>query len=152
LHILHDVHPIQILTYVLKGFELSDDDELPDEEDPGQSAYADNECPDIAMLELVQPPVPVQPKVSRDFAWIRINIWNRPKIRQLLVHSLSGGGCHNLGYHAMRHNYAWQCWRVWEIRGTEYSARQVSLVPSRIPQWRLFIKEYATSPNRQTRY
>jgi hypothetical protein len=40
---------------------------------------------------------------SGDFAGIRINIWNRAKIRQLLVHSLSGGGSHNLGYHAMRH-------------------------------------------------
>jgi hypothetical protein len=49
---------------VLKGFELSDDDELPhdSEQDPGQSA--DNECPDspdIAMLEQVQPQVPVMP-------------------------------------------------------------------------------------------
>jgi hypothetical protein len=35
---------------VLKGFELSDDDELPDKQDPGQSVYADNKCPDIAML------------------------------------------------------------------------------------------------------
>jgi hypothetical protein len=29
---------------VLTGFELSDDEELPDEQDPGQSAYEDNEC------------------------------------------------------------------------------------------------------------
>jgi hypothetical protein len=36
---------------VLKGFKLSEDDELPDEQDPGQSAYPDNKCPDIAMLE-----------------------------------------------------------------------------------------------------
>ncbi len=42
---------------VLKGFELSDDNELPDEQDQGQSAYADNQSPDIAMLELVQPQV-----------------------------------------------------------------------------------------------
>jgi hypothetical protein len=39
---------------------------------------------------------------SGDFAGIRINIWNRAKIRQFLVHSLRGGGCLNLGYHAMR--------------------------------------------------
>ena len=51
----------------LKGFELSDDDELPDEQDPGQSANKDNECPDIAMLELVQPQVPVLPKVVPPF-------------------------------------------------------------------------------------
>ena len=51
----------------MKGFELSDDDELPDEQDPGQSAYEDNECPDIAMLEPVQPPAPVQPKVMPTF-------------------------------------------------------------------------------------
>ncbi len=47
---------------VLKGYELSDNHELLDEQEPGQSAYADNECPDIAMLELVQPQVPVQPE------------------------------------------------------------------------------------------
>ncbi len=29
---------------------------------PGQSAYADNECPDIVMLKPVQPQVPVQPE------------------------------------------------------------------------------------------
>jgi hypothetical protein len=52
---------------VLKGFELSDDDELPDEQDPGQSAYEDNEYSDIAMLEPVQPPAPVQPKVMPTF-------------------------------------------------------------------------------------
>jgi hypothetical protein len=51
----------------LKGFELSDDDELPEEQDPGQSAYEDNECPDIAMLEPVQPQVPVQPAVMPPF-------------------------------------------------------------------------------------
>ena len=39
---------------------------------------------------------------SGDFAGIRINIWNRAKIRRFLTHSLSGGGSHNLGYHAMR--------------------------------------------------
>jgi hypothetical protein len=39
---------------------------------------------------------------SGDFAGIRINIWSRAKIRRFLVHSLHGGGCHNLGYHAMR--------------------------------------------------
>jgi hypothetical protein len=33
LHILHIVHPIQVLTYGLKGFELSDNDELLDEQD-----------------------------------------------------------------------------------------------------------------------
>jgi hypothetical protein len=55
---------------VLKGFELSDDDELPDEQDPGQSAYSDNECPDspdIAMVEPVQPQVPAQPAVMPAF-------------------------------------------------------------------------------------
>jgi len=41
---------------------------------------------------------------SGDYAGIRINIWNRAKIRRFLVHSLSGGGSHNLGYHAMRHD------------------------------------------------
>ncbi len=51
----------------LKGFELSDDDELPDEKDPGQPAYADNECSDIAMLEPIQPQVPVQPEVVPPF-------------------------------------------------------------------------------------
>jgi hypothetical protein len=39
---------------------------------------------------------------SRDFAGIHINIWNREKISLFLVHSLSGGGSHNLGYHAMQ--------------------------------------------------
>jgi hypothetical protein len=47
----------------LKGFELSDDDELPHEQDPGQSANADNECPDMAMLEPIQPQVPAHPAV-----------------------------------------------------------------------------------------
>jgi hypothetical protein len=52
---------------VFKVFELSDDDELPDEQDPGQSADEDNECPDIAMLEPVQTQVPVQPAVMPPF-------------------------------------------------------------------------------------
>jgi hypothetical protein len=52
---------------ILKGFELSDDDELPDEKDPGQSAHADNECPDIAMLEPQEPQVPAQPAVMPTF-------------------------------------------------------------------------------------
>ena len=34
---------------------------------------------------------------SGDYAGIRINIWNRAKICRFLVHSLSGGGSHNLG-------------------------------------------------------
>ena len=37
---------------------------------------------------------------SGDFAGIRINIWNRAKVRRFLLHSLAGGGSHNLGYHA----------------------------------------------------
>jgi hypothetical protein len=52
---------------VLKGFERSDDEELPDEQDPGQSPYEDNEYPDIAMLEAVQPHVPAQPAVMPTF-------------------------------------------------------------------------------------
>ena len=48
---------------VLTGFELSDDEELQDEQDPGQSAYEDNECPGIAMLEPEQPQLPVQSAV-----------------------------------------------------------------------------------------
>jgi hypothetical protein len=42
---------------------------------------------------------------SGDFAGNRLNIWNRAKLRRFLVHSehsLRGGGCHNLGCHAMR--------------------------------------------------
>ena len=39
---------------------------------------------------------------SGDFAGIRINIWNRAKVRRLLTHSLAGGGTHNRGYHAFR--------------------------------------------------
>ncbi len=52
---------------VLTGFELLDDEELQDEQDPGQSAYEDNECPDIAMLETEQPQLPVQPAVMPAF-------------------------------------------------------------------------------------
>jgi hypothetical protein len=37
---------------------------------------------------------------SGDFAGIRINIWNRARVRRFLIHSLAGGGSHNLGYHA----------------------------------------------------
>jgi hypothetical protein len=33
---------------------------------------------------------------------IRINIWNRTKVRRLLTHNLAGGGSHNLGYHALQ--------------------------------------------------
>jgi hypothetical protein len=40
---------------------------------------------------------------SSDFSGIRINIWNRAKVRRLLTHSLAGGGSHNLGYGALRH-------------------------------------------------
>ena len=39
---------------------------------------------------------------SGDFARIRINIWNHAKKRRFLVHTLPGGGSHNLGYHAMQ--------------------------------------------------
>ena len=39
---------------------------------------------------------------SGDFAGIRINIWNRAKVRRLLVHSLASGGSHNLGYYELR--------------------------------------------------
>ncbi len=39
---------------VLKGFQPSNDDELLDEQDPGQSAYEDNEYPDIAGCLLFQ--------------------------------------------------------------------------------------------------
>jgi hypothetical protein len=41
-------------------------------------------------------------KSSGDFAGIRINIWNRAKVRRFITHSLAGGGSHNLGYHALR--------------------------------------------------
>ena len=39
---------------------------------------------------------------SGDFTGIRINIWNRAKVRRFMTHSLAGGGSHNLGYHALR--------------------------------------------------
>ena len=39
---------------VSKGFELSDDDE-----DQGQPTCPDSDCPDVLMLEPVQPPAPV---------------------------------------------------------------------------------------------
>ena len=39
---------------------------------------------------------------SGDFAGIRINIWNRAKIRRFSTHKLVGGGTHNRGYHAFR--------------------------------------------------
>ena len=39
---------------------------------------------------------------SGDFAGIRINIWNRAKVRRFITHSLAGGGSHNLGFHALR--------------------------------------------------
>ena len=32
---------------------------------------------------------------------IRVNIWNRAKVRRLLTHSLVGGGTHQLGYDAV---------------------------------------------------
>lgn len=40
--------------------------------------------------------------LSGDVSGIRINIWNRAKVRRLLTHNLAGGGSHNLGYHALR--------------------------------------------------
>ncbi len=33
---------------------------------------------------------------------IRINFWNRAKVRRFPTHSLAGGGSHNLGHHAFR--------------------------------------------------
>jgi len=42
---------------------------------------------------------------SGDFSGIRINIWNRAKVRRLLTHLLAGGGTHNRGYHALRWEY-----------------------------------------------
>ncbi len=42
-----------------------------------------------------------EPKsTSGDFAGIRINIWNRARVRRFLIDSLAGGDSHNLGYHA----------------------------------------------------
>ena len=32
---------------------------------------------------------------------IRVNIWNRAKVRKLITHSLIGGGTHQLGYDAL---------------------------------------------------
>ncbi len=40
-------------------------------------------------------------KSSGDCTGIRINIWNRAKVRRFITHSLAGGGSHNLGYHAL---------------------------------------------------
>ena len=43
------------------------------------------------------------PKITTgDFSGIRINIWNRAKVRRFLTHQLAGGGNHNRGYHAFR--------------------------------------------------
>jgi len=39
---------------------------------------------------------------SGDFSGIRINIWNRAKVRRFITHFLAGGGTHNRGYHALR--------------------------------------------------
>ncbi len=36
---------------------------------------------------------------SGDFAGIRINIWNRARVRRFLIHNLAGGGSHNLCIH-----------------------------------------------------
>lgn len=58
LHIAYSAYTIQVLRH---GFEL------PDEQDPGQSAYEDNECPGIAMLEPEQPQLPVQSAVMPAF-------------------------------------------------------------------------------------
>ena len=51
---------------------------------------------------------------SGDFTGIRINIWNRAKVRRFMTHSLAGGGSHNLGYHALNDS-AWQCSRVGHV-------------------------------------
>jgi hypothetical protein len=32
---------------------------------------------------------------------IRVNIWNRAKVRRLITHSLAGGGDHQLGYDSL---------------------------------------------------
>ena len=37
---------------------------------------------------------------SGDFAGIRINVWNRARVRRFLIYNLAGGGSRNLGYHA----------------------------------------------------
>ncbi len=37
-------------------------------------------------------------KSSGDFAGVRINIWNRAKVRRFITHSMAGGGSHKLGY------------------------------------------------------
>ncbi len=47
-----------------------------------------------------QAPVSDTKSNSGDFAGIRINIWNRARVRRFLIHNLAGGGSHNLGYHA----------------------------------------------------
>jgi hypothetical protein len=91
---------------VLKGFELSDDDELPDEQDAGQSAYADNECPDIAMLEPVQPQVPAQPAEMPAFDFYQC-------IRRL-------GGIATTMFKALDDLvHMFQCWRNTKVTGDQ---------------------------------
>ena len=71
---------------------------------------------------------------SGDFGGIRINIWNRAKVRRFLTHSLAGGGSHNRGYHAFR----------WEMilhgNGGEMGQYKVlSVLPDKIAR---FLYEY----------
>ena len=47
-------------------------------------------------------PLQIPSSQAAIFAGIRINIWNRAKVRRFITHSLAGGGSHNLGYHALR--------------------------------------------------
>ena len=56
---------------------------------------------------------------SGDFTGIRINIWNRAKVRRFMTHSLAGGDNHNLEpglpCFEVGNDSAWQCWRVGHV-------------------------------------
>ena len=71
---------------------------------------------------------------SGDFCGIRINIWNRAKIRRFLTHKLAGGGIHNRGYHAFR----WET--ILHGNAGEYGKYAVlSVLPDKIAR---FLYEY----------
>jgi hypothetical protein len=88
----------------LKGFKLSDDDELQIEEDQEQSPCPDNECPDICMMKLAHPQVmPVAPFDFHQFICrLGQNSQTMFKVLEeldshippgpIIVHSVSSGG------------------------------------------------------------
>ncbi len=64
---------------------------------------------------------------------IRVNIWNRAKVRRFITHSLIGGGTHQLGYDALDLDYIKQG----NAGGTLGGYAVLSVLPDKVAKYLL---------------